>query len=163
MNSIVRSWNRTVIRQSVPDAPDVLVLEDEKVLPQEEIVTGGKTMVQELRKVSINKGAVQEFALYGPQDRVEALFRETHRTLQRLGLKADGAKALTKSPRFQGGRPSVHDIKRWLDDLRVPGNTEGAEVTAALKKDLNWLKRLHLTVKGRSHTDVVKKTEAESA
>jgi len=97
--------------------------------------------------ISINKGAVQELALYGPQDRVEALYRETFQTTKRLGL--EGGKVFRKQARFQGGRPSIHDIIRWLNSL----TTESSE------EELVFLKRLHTTVRNRTHEDVIARVE----
>lgn len=153
MNSIVRAWDKHHALKK-PDVPDALTIDDVKV------ALGGNPMVQELRKVAINKGAVQELAVHGPVERVEALLRETQRTLVRLGVDPTKAKVLRKKVRFQGGRPGIHDIKRWLDDLRKPGETEGDEVTKQLNTDIQWLCRLHNTVKERSHPDVVKEVGA---
>ena len=97
--------------------------------------------------VSINKSAVQELAMHGPQDRVEDLYRMVAATCKELGVKP--SRAFKKQKRFTGGRPCNHDILRWLQDLPRQGD----------EADLKFLSKLFATLRGRAHYDVVAKTE----
>ena len=116
MNSVVKSWNRAQQKSTV-QVPDRLIVDGEKVIFQETQNTKAKVMGNPQHKVSVNFDAVHEFAVHGPQDRIESLFIETHRTVQRLGLTVGNVKILPSTTRNMGGRPSVHDLTRWLDNL----------------------------------------------
>ena len=94
-------------------------------------------------KPGINKHAVVGLALFGPQDRVEMLFRETRRTVKRLKLSLRDATPLTQPP-GEGSSPCVHDVMRWLDALE-PGDG-----------DLKFLTRLHVTARARVRPEVRK-------
>jgi len=103
-----------------------------------------KKMKNPDHKVSINEGAVQELALYGSKDNVTALMGLTAATLARLKIKRlKGVPAFAKIKAYEGGRPSVLDIKRWLDDLSYD---------ARYVEDVEFLKRLHVTLANRDFT-----------
>jgi hypothetical protein len=151
MNRFVESWNR---QQSRPKyvGPDAVSIEGEKVvLGSTALESEVKKMGHPDRKVVINEGAVKDLALHGGQDRVESLYRETHRTLVRLGLDPKAkVRAFSRQKRFTGGRPSVHDVVRWLDDIE--NNDKYVE-------DVKYLKHLHATCRGRAHQDVIDAVE----
>lgn len=88
--------------------------------------------------VTVNRHAVTDLALFGAASRVEALFREVKRTVQRLELDTKGTKPFRRPPRGSGGHPNVHDVIRWLDSL----NTKDKE----LQGDVMFLKRLYVTL-----------------
>jgi hypothetical protein len=151
MNRFVRDWNR---QQSRPkyNGPDAVVIDGEKVILG---TTAKESEVKKMghpdRKVAINVGAVKELAVHGAQDRVEALYRETARTVERLGITVGPkTKGFRRLKRFQGGRPSVHDVTRWLDDI---------ENTEKYADDVVMLKALHATCRARAHQDVVEEVE----
>ena len=109
-------------------------------------------MVHPNRQVVIKQDAVIELALYGVPERIEPLYRETGRTLKRLGATAGGrVRVFQQAPRFEGGRPSVHDIVPWLNDLEA---NDPKYVDA-----INFLKRLHATLRSRSYAVVVAEVE----
>ena len=149
MNRVVKSFEKYRSRvQGKADIPDALNLEDIKV------PVNGPTRILEARKmgdpkssVSINFGAVQELAVYGPQERVETLYREVAATAKRLGT-AKG-RAFRGGTRHKGGRPNIHDIMRWLNAL-------GTESSST---DLKFLGRLYSTLRSRSHDDIVAEVE----
>jgi hypothetical protein len=87
--------------------------------------------------IGINKHAVTELALYGSQGRIDALFRETHSALVRLGLVGTKARALRRVPKGSGAEPAIHDVRRWL---------EAIDTTEAYADDRLWLMRLHKTL-----------------
>jgi len=97
--------------------------------------------------VTINKGAVKELALYGPQDRAEALYKETYPVMKKLGMEP--GRVFRPQKRFEGGRPCIHDIIPWLESL----TEESAE------EEKTFLRRLHATVRSRAHQDVIAKVE----
>ena len=98
-------------------------------------------------KVSMNRHAVVELVLYGMQERVENVFRETMRTRKRLRRRLRGVVALTASPRGMGAYPNGHDITRWLDDLK---NDELHE------SDIQFMLQLHVTAAKRCRPEVLK-------
>ena len=151
MNSIVNSWNRYQQRAK-PNASDGLVIDDEHVLV---LVENQNPKVKDMghpdRKVGINFGAVHELALFGPQEQIETLYAETYRTVKRLRLRTKNAGILSESPRFKGGRPSNHDIIPWLNAI---DKTEDK-----YSQDVQFLRQLHNTIRGRVHEDVLAKVE----
>ena len=102
-------------------------------------------------KVSVRASAVKELALHGPSNTIEMLFRETARTVRRLGIGVGPrVRGFSKVSRTQAGRPAVHDIIRWLN---------GLELTDKYADDVLLLKRLHATLRARCYSDVVKAVE----
>jgi len=151
MNAIVQSWNKHLAKPRYAGADTVDVGDGVVVLQNEVLKPEVKKMGHPDRKVVINEGAVKELAMHGPQDRAEALYRETARTLDRLGLKVGKKQAgFTRVGRFEGGRPCLHDVVLWLNDL---------EVTPKYKKDLVFLKKLHATVRGRAYEETIAEVE----
>lgn len=93
--------------------------------------TGGTT-------IGVNKHAVTDLSLYGPQNRAEALLREVHRTLKRIGLRTDrGIKPFSSASKGNGASANIHDLIRWLDSL---DSRHG---------DIDFLKQLYKTLCGR--------------
>jgi hypothetical protein len=128
LNRFVEAWNKHEYQDKY-GGPDSVSFEDEvRILPKE------KEMVK--TSISINRHSLVDMALFGPKERVEALFRETRKTLVRLGTDAKSAKPLTSPPRGSGNWPNIHDVMRWLDSLTD-------------KDNLTFLKRLHATLKPR--------------
>jgi len=157
MNRIVKSFERSQRRQARnKEVDDGLVLGNERVtfVERQNESEARKQMKNPDYKVSINFGTVQELAVNADQQRAGQLLAETTRTMKRLKLDAGKAKVLGNSPRFQGGRPSIHDIVRWLNDIDIS--------KAGYKKDVKFLQRLHVTLKARAHEDVVEEIEANS-
>ena len=152
MNSIVRAWKK---RQQQPKykGPDTVVVDGESLVLRENEIRREKKMASTKGvKVGVNRPVVTELALYGPQERVESLFRETARTLGRLGIGTKGAKSLGHPRRSVGGSPNLHDVIRWLDDI---------ENTAEYRMDVKFLKRLHLTARQRVRPEVLAKIEGK--
>lgn len=104
--------------------------------------------------VGINPHAVVSLALYGTQDRAEAMYRETYPAMRRIRVRARRAAAFDVPPRGKGSMPSIHDIKRWLDDLK---NDE------AHADDVDLLKRLNKTLRDRCRPEVVEAVEKGEA
>jgi len=93
--------------------PDSVKLGDEKIIfPAED-----ETMAKTDSRVGMNEFAVVSLALYGAQDRVENLYRQTRRTVKRLKLDAAGAEPFKTPPEGQGSQPNIHDVTRWLDGI----------------------------------------------
>jgi len=95
----------------------------------------------------VNKHGLVELALYGPQETVENLYRQTKRTLARLGVDEKGAKAFVKPPRGSGLVGNFHDVVWWLDGL------------AAGNPDVGFAKRVHLTAKSRCRPEVLEEKD----
>ena len=96
-------------------------------------------------KVAINRGAVQELALYGSSTALAPLIARVQETLKRLGAKRfKGVLPFKKILPYEGGRPSVIDIGRWLDDLQAND--------ARYVEDIDFLKSLHVTLQNRDFT-----------
>jgi len=151
MNRIVRSWDKYMTRPK-SNGPDVISVEGERVsLLQQQFKVEVKKMSHPDRKVSINQGAVRELALFGPVDRIEQLFQETYRTVKRLRLRTKSATPFEGTVRFQGGRPNNHDITRWLDDLDKKDER--------YVEDIEFLRSLHVTLRGRCHPEVITRVE----
>ncbi len=144
MNQVVRAWNRWQQRPK-HSGPDGLVIDDETIIfPSEE------DKMPECC-IAVNEHSTVALALYGVQDRVENLFRETSRTLKRLKFKAEKTKPFPEPPEGVGSYPNIHDVTRWLDSLKRRGT----------KRDVEFLKRLHVTAAKRVRPDVLKQvTEA---
>lgn len=100
------------------------------------------------RKVGFNRGSLVELALYGRQDLKEAFYRETRRTVARLKLDTTGVRPLTGAPGRGGPAPNLHDIIRWLDDVKAGD--------PLYFKDRKFLLRLHVTLQGQVHPNVLK-------
>lgn len=96
------------------------------------------------RTVSINEHSVTDLAIYGGIDRVEALLRETHRTIRRLGIGTRRTAPFANPARGKGAQPALHDVVLWLDSL----DRESSDVT--------FLKRLHKTLVGRCSPEFLK-------
>jgi len=94
-------------------------------------------------KVTVNQGSVREFAANGAQSQIEVLYRLTAEAVKRLKLIP--AKAFRRQPRFEGGKPSTHDILRWLNDLSEESS----------KEDLFFLRQLHATLRSRVRQVVI--------
>ena len=101
-------------------------------------------------RVGVNEYAVVSLALYGSQDRVENLYRQTRRTVKRLRLNIKGAEPFKTVPSGQGSQPNIHDVVRWLD---------GIKRTRKYKVEFNLLKRLHVTALARVRPEVLTETE----
>lgn len=91
-------------------------------------------------KVAVNRRALAEHALTCSPDRASVLYRHTHAALARLGVRAMGAKPLRYPTRSAGAAPGVHDVVRWLDDLKLERR---------YRRDLVYLRRLHATLAQR--------------
>ena len=100
------------------------------------------------RKVSVNKGTLIEAALYAGPEKIEPIYSEVCRTLERLEVDPSGAKPFGGVRRTEGGRPSIHDVVYWLDDLKNERK---------YTRDIRFLKRLYATLKERVYTPPVNK------
>lgn len=88
--------------------------------------------------VTVNKGAVRQLAMNGTDLQAAEILAHTGPAMQRLGLSP--AKAFRRQPRYEGGRPCIHDLIRWLDDL-APGSPA---------EELMFLRQLDSTVRARA-------------
>jgi hypothetical protein len=93
-------------------------------------------------KVEVNRDSVVDLALYsGTAERLEALYRQTARTVTRLELKVGRrVKPFGPVPRSSVPAPNTHELMRWLDDV---------EATDQYAEDIEFLKRLHVTLRTR--------------
>ena len=88
--------------------------------------------------IGVNKHVITYLAIYGPQNRAEALLREVHRTLKRIGLRTGrGVKPFAKPEKGGGGSVNMHDAICWLDSLHAD------------HVDVGFLRRLYKTLCGR--------------
>ena len=98
-------------------------------------------------KVNLNLNTTVKLALYGGQERVENLFRETRRAMKRLKLKEQpGDEPFKAPPEGTGSEPNIHDVKRWLDSLRR---------TRKFRAERKVLRQLHATCKLRVRPHVL--------
>lgn len=109
-----------------------------------------KQMKNPKHRVTVNKGAVRQMALNGTALQAEQLFLATAPAVKRLGLAP--AKAFRRQPRYEGGKPGVHDVMRWIGDLDADSPAE----------ELAFLRQLNSTVRARLPQKVVDKVEAEA-
>ncbi len=149
MNSIVKRWQK---QQQKPRyaGPDTVIVDGvklelgtpmaERKKPETEVQKplSNKILNREApKKITISRRAAVELALYGRTRDVDAAYRETYRTLVRLGLDCKETKAIGKIPRGAGSMPSIQDLIRWLDAI------DGSK---AYKDDRQWLVRFHATL-----------------
>lgn len=128
--------------------PDAVVIDDEKfVLTQKDETRRSPSMGNPETQVAMNRHSIAELVLYGMQERVENVFRETKRTRRRLRRRLRGVVALTAAPKGVGAYPNGHDILRWLDDLK---NDELHE------SDIQFMLQLHVTAAKRCRPEVLK-------
>ena len=93
------------------------------------------------RKAAVNNFAVIDLALHGSRERQEGLLGQTTRTLERLELDVKGVRrGFRRSPRGKGEHPHLHDIMAWMDDIVN---------TPQYAEDIDFLKKLHVTLLGR--------------
>jgi hypothetical protein len=152
MNKIVESW-KSHEENSKYQGTDTIRIDGATFnLPTHEGINAEeKRMAHPDRQIAINQDVTKELALHGEQQTVESLLAETHRTLKRLGeIAGPRTKAFRRMPRAVGGRPNLLDLIKWMNNL-------GPE--DKFKDDRVFLKRLHVTLRGRAHLDVLKKIE----
>lgn len=94
------------------------------------------------RKVCINQAALIDAALCGPINKVNQYFLQTEAAVKRLRLRgARKASPFTKTPRGGVGNcPCLHHVKAWTEDIQK---------TAKFADDIEFLKRIHVTLKKR--------------
>lgn len=100
--------------------------------------------------VSMNRFAIVDFVLYGPETPVEVLFRQLFSAVKRIGKPVTG-RAFRLPPKGQGQWPNLHDVVRWLDSLS--DQEEKAEEVAFLFKLFN-------TTRNRVRPELVMKLES---
>lgn len=88
--------------------------------------------------VTVNKGAIRQLAMNGTDQQVAEISLHTGPVMEKLGLKP--AKAFRRQPRYEGGKPGIHDLIRWLDDL----------VPESPAEELMFLRQLDSTVRARA-------------
>jgi len=145
MNQAVASWNRHEQKPKYDGPDSILVDGNKQFLPVEDSVMEADS------RVGINQHAVVALALYGTQDRVENLYRQTKPAVKRLRVRMRGVEPFVVPPDGQGSHPNLHDVIRWLDQL----NRE-----RRFRSERRFLKRLHKTVEGRVRPEV--KTEVDA-
>jgi len=98
--------------------------------------------------VTMNRHAIVDLALFGPADKIEAVFRQLYPTMKKLRLLrfVDKAQAFVEPPDGLGSWPQLHDTMRWLDSL-----TRNAEH----KDDRLFLLRLYKTLLSRVRPEVI--------
>lgn len=108
------------------------------------------------RRVSINRGALLELALYGSRDRLEALYWVLLPTILRLKLNPNkDGKARSKPPRSGGNPPNILDIKRWADSL----DTE----VEACEDDAKFCLEIFATCRSRVSDEFAKEVQEDHA
>jgi hypothetical protein len=102
--------------------------------------------------VSMNRFAVVSLALYGSQDRVEALCIQCYQALKKLKLLRAARKTepFDVPPAGQGSYPHLLDVIRWLESL-----------DSASKEEIEFAKRLYVTARRRSRPDLVLEHQGE--
>lgn len=100
--------------------------------------------------VTMNRFALVDFVLYGPEVPVEVLFRQLFLAVKRIGKPVAG-RAFRRPPKGEGAWPNLHDIVRWLDSL--DDSEEKAE-------EVSFLFKLYNTTKLRVRPEVLKKLES---
>jgi len=99
--------------------------------------------------VTMNRFAIVDSVLYGPELTVEILFRQLFPTVKRIGKPVVG-RSFRRPPRGVGVWPNLHDVMRWLDSL--DDSEEKAEEVAFLHK-------LYNTAKARVRPEVLEELE----
>jgi len=130
-----------------PPGPDALKLGGE-IISFEGIQKREKVMAK--LAVSMNRFAITDFVLYGPEVSVEVLFRQLFLTVKRIRKPVTG-RAFRQPPKGEGAWPNLHDVVRWLDSL--DDSEEKAE-------EVSFLFKLYNTIKFRVRPEVLKKLES---
>jgi len=99
--------------------------------------------------VSMNRSAIVDFVLFGPETPVEVLFRQLFSAVKRIGKPVTG-RAFRRPPRGEGAWPNLHDVVRWLDSL--DDSEEKAE-------EVEFLHKLFNTTKTRVRPEVLEELE----
>ncbi len=127
--------------------PDALKFGGE-IISFEGIQKREKVMVK--LSVTMNRFAIVDFVLYGPEVSVEVLFRQLFSAVKRIGKPVAG-RAFRRPPKGEGAWPNLHDVVRWLDSL--DDSEEKAE-------EVSFLFKLYNTTKLRVRPEVLKELES---
>ena len=68
-------------------------------------------------KIEVNKSALSDLALHGPDALAETFYHETHAACHRLGLPA--LEPFAKPLRGAGAWPNIHDTIPWLNSVKL--------------------------------------------
>jgi hypothetical protein len=154
MSKLVEKWNKHAANPRLTglDSVNLDGVEHKLVMPEQRLGSydvnspskGIEKMKNPNHKVSVNRGATQELVMLGPEIDVMNFKREIERTLNRLGIKRLGrVRPFAKIEFYKGGRPSIHGLIRWLDDLTFDIKYES---------DISFLKRIYVTILNRNFT-----------
>ena len=130
-----------------PSGPDTLKLGSE-IISFEGIQKREKVMAK--LTVTMNRFALVDFVLYGPEVSVEVLFRQLFLTVKRIGMPVIG-RAFRQPPKGEGAWPNLHDTVRWLDSLDDSEKKVG---------EVSFFFKLYNTTKLRVRPEVLKKLES---
>lgn len=131
-----------------PPGPDALNLGGE-VISFKGIQKREKVMTKLV--VTMNRFAIVDFVLYGPEVSVEVLYRQLFLAVKRIGKLVTG-RAFRRPPKGEGAWPNLHDVVRWLDSL--DDSEEKAE-------EVSFLFSLYNTTRSRVRPEVMKKLESD--